>query len=72
MAEKMTYVLAPGYVTSKTDGDRHYITAEMLQQLYNVDLDQCVKEPRDKQDWLPPENAIYLRPRYDGNYSLPI
>ena len=39
------YLLHPGYVVSKTDGDRHYITSQMLMKLYNVSPKECVIYP---------------------------
>lgn len=36
------YLLHPGYVVSKTDGDIHYITSQMLMELYNVLPKDCV------------------------------
>lgn len=36
------YLLHPGYVVSRTDGDRHYITSQMLMKLYNVLPKDCV------------------------------
>lgn len=38
----MRYVLHPGYVTSKNDGDQHFIGGPRLAQLYGVDIRQCV------------------------------
>ena len=67
------YVLVPGYIISKKDGDRHFITGKMLQRLYKVDPSDCIEAPtgRGCEHWEPPENAIYLRPKQDGDYSLP-
>lgn len=67
---KQIYILNPGYVTSKTDGQRHYISAVQLAELYRVDMRDCtiyqpglvVKSPR-------PTRHLY--PRFDGNYTLP-
>jgi hypothetical protein len=36
------FVLHPGYVTSPNDGDRHYIGARQLADLYGVRLSECV------------------------------
>ena len=68
-----TYVLVPGHIISKSDGDRHYVTARQLQQLYGVDPADCIEAPTGPgaNHWEPPEDAVYLRPRYDGDYSLP-
>ena len=64
------YVLHPAFVTSQSDGQRHYISALMLARLYRVPMDECVCfDPRS--GWVPPDNAIHLRPRFDGDYTLP-
>lgn len=62
------YLLHPGYVISKTDGDRHYITAKMLMKLYNVRPEECVVyfsyQPYPNQDEL-----IDLYPMASGKYK---
>ena len=77
---KKKYIVFPGAVTSKTDGQRHYISHTQLMRLYGVDPRECeLYEPtpwstrsvhfmaEDHQDGM-----ICLAPRYDGNYELPI
>jgi len=66
------YVLHPGYVTSATDGQRHWISGTRLAVLHGL----------DSRDWrgvvfagergyreLPGD--VHLYPRRDGNYTLP-
>lgn len=77
------YLLCPGSVISRTDGDRHHITAVQLARLYGVSMDDCIVL---SSDWSGPSgerrrnelraradsgDLIALHPRYDGNYSLP-
>jgi len=75
---KPKYIICPGYVISKTDGQHHYIGAMRLIRLYGVDPRDCfIYEPAP---WWP--NYYYvdsgkylagvrrLGPRYDGNYDL--
>lgn len=63
---KIRYLLCPGYVFSKFDGDRHFISAEKLKDLYGVDWPDCdVLKPGIN---LNKYKYIYLFPRYDGNY----
>lgn len=79
MAMIIKYVLCPGYITSKTDGQRHYITAPQLMKLYGVRPKECVVHI--PQDWWERsdyeraakshEGLIWLAPRYDGDYTLP-
>ena len=68
------YVLCPGEVVSATDGDIHYISAKQLQELYGVNPKDCIfypdmSDPRNKH-WIVPDDAIFLHPREDGNYTL--
>lgn len=76
------YLLIPGQVTSKTDGQRHWVTAAELVRLYGVDPADCLVFPmgRSPDDALR-RNALHervargeltaLHPRYSGNYTLP-
>lgn len=75
------YLLCPGYVTSRTDGDQHYITAEQLARLYRVNPSECevltkaevrretvtMTEARRRRQ----AGLIKLGPRDDGDYRLP-
>ena len=36
------YLICPGFVTSRFDGDKHYISAKQLMCLYNVYPEECV------------------------------
>lgn len=59
------YVLHPGWVTSKVDGDRHFIGVGKLVHLYGVDPAECTLDP------FLMGGVIHLFPRRDGNYRLP-
>ena len=65
------YMLHPGWVQSQSDGDRHYISAQQLCDLYGVNISQCEiykNEPGVKysvDEW---KRFKHLRPRYDGKY----
>jgi len=66
------YLVVPGYITSKADGDLHYVNANELIRLYGVDPRECViwKNPPS---WITEpyiKGLIVLNPRYDGDYSL--
>lgn len=72
----MAYVLFPGEVRSKTDGDIHYITAPELARLYGVDYRKCKVVYRDKESsirgWYRPQpDDVALYPKSNGDYSLP-
>ena len=67
------YVLHPGCVTSRHDGQRHYVSARRLAALYGVDMRVCVTAgsfigatPNSLWDAM-----THLHPRSDGNYTLP-
>jgi hypothetical protein len=73
------YVIAPGFVHSTFDRQRHYIGAEKLMQLYGVKPEECeIYEPSPR--WTNSHFRIAaakckgktrLGPRNDGDYSLP-
>jgi hypothetical protein len=83
LVRKKKYILYPGEVASKFDGDRHYIDAYRLAQLYKVRIDECFIA--DSRNVVPSNyfawngtigfdhrNAlIKLYPRYDGDYKIP-
>jgi hypothetical protein len=68
------YLLCPGWVTSKNDGQRHYIDGPQLAHLHGVSLRDCViLDGRRSRivSHLEYEGLTRLAPRFDGNYSLP-
>jgi len=65
---KIKYALYPGYVWSKTDGGRHYVSAITLAELYRVNFGECIVIRRGRQTRL---HLIHLYPSYRGDYSLP-
>ena len=67
----MKYIIHPGYVISKNDGDRHYIGYHKLIELYNVDPKECIDARSLYTRSKSCEDCIDLKPRYDGNYTLP-
>lgn len=75
------YLLCPGLVRSRADGDRHHVGASRLAMLYRVPMADCLVLPPQR-----PENhrarmdlldrvrlgeLIALQPRADGQYRLP-
>ena len=67
------YVCIGGYVYSKADGDRHYISPYRLAELYKVNPDLCYFAIDDTDPLLLAldiENLIGLIPKYDGDYNL--
>ena len=66
------YIVRPGYVMSKYDGDRHYISASQLIHLHGVQISECiiVRGPEDHYKLMGiNRDLISLFPRADGNYK---
>lgn len=70
---KKKYAVCPDWVTSRSDGERHYVDAQALVSLYGVNPSECVvaapSRERSRQQQF--HGLIELRPRSDGNYKLP-
>jgi hypothetical protein len=63
---RIKYAIRPGMVISRTDADRHFITALQLANLYGVNLNECrVLGERDRAR----EGEVVLAPRFDGQYK---
>lgn len=71
------YLVLSGFVVSKNDGQKHYITAPQLIRLYGVNPTECIcmtEEAYHRYGFHKPEHLrtmILLCARYDGDYSLP-
>lgn len=77
------YLLCPGPVRSRTDGQVHHVSAAQLARLYRVPMDECVTLPRPGNPCAtdlilslmersgPGGDLIRLHPRFDGDYRLP-
>lgn len=69
------YLVLPNIIPSKHDNDKHYITADMLIELYKVNPKECIciRQTKDllsyTQDYI--DSLIILRPKYNGNYAIP-
>jgi hypothetical protein len=65
----MTYVLHPGKMMSRNDGDIHYIGVGQLIELYRIPRGARMLVANRRGDrW--PEDAIHCWPRYDGDYPV--
>lgn len=73
------YVVYPGHVISKTDGDKHFIPSDYLMLLYGVKREECIvitssmPQPLQRQA---EERAVALKciplyPKTNGDYTLP-
>jgi hypothetical protein len=72
--KRVYYVVCPGWIESKNDGQRHFIGAMQLMNLYglNTRRHDVHIEPSASWEfhgWNPPTDAVYLRPRYHGDYT---
>ncbi len=70
------YLVIGGWVTSKHDGQQHYVNAVDLCRLYGVAVRDCILASEEDEHSLlgiDVTQYIVLRPRYDGRYkeSLP-
>jgi hypothetical protein len=66
------WLVVPDFVTSKTDGQRHFINGQKLMELYGVDPEECIVVAHPTlTNGYDLEKLLILSPRYDGNYTLP-
>ena len=65
------YIVFPGRVPSRNDGQWHYIDAPSLMRLYRVRPEECMVVRGEAALLGLPKGLIPLVPRYDGNYELP-
>lgn len=65
---KPRYVLHPGRVRSRNDGEQHFITASQLAMLYRISMDDCVVYQKGMP--LDEPGSIHLFPRENGDYRL--
>lgn len=74
------YCLHAGWITSRNDGDIHFITTRQLHNLYNLKTEEyvvCMRCHRDIPGTSPKamrcesynEKYVHLFPRHDGNYD---
>lgn len=65
------YLLLSGIVDSKFDRDEHYISADKLCKLYNLNKKECflANNEQDLLGFQLEEDMIILQPRYNGDYQ---
>lgn len=72
---KPRYLVIGGMVRSKTDGDYHYVYSRELAMLYGLDMSihdvTLAEENGNFLKGFDTSSFIILRPRYDGDYTLP-
>lgn len=70
---KNKYLVVPGFVTSKSDGQTHWISAKELMGLYGVRSQDCVIagwNPSDFRHRVEGQTLTVLHPDYHGRYDL--
>jgi hypothetical protein len=72
--DEKKYAIHPGYVTSKNDGEQHFISYGQLINLYGLKEKDCIVwdleipetwRGRNHKDY------VHLYPKYNGRYILP-
>lgn len=71
MRVKKKYILHPGFVSSKNDGDLHYVNCHELSKCYKVNIKECFLDlGENSMKGIDQSKFINLYPREDGNYTL--
>lgn len=65
------YVVHPGRIKSKYDGDIHKIGFRQLTELYGVNPRECIDAEASPHAMMWPPGVIHLYPQSSGDYSLP-
>lgn len=67
------YYLIPGFVTSRWDGQEHWVNSDQLMHLYGVRVDECAVLVNDSVDvaFLVGLPNLVLRPDPSGRYVIP-
>ena len=68
------FIVVGDFITSKNDGDRHFVSAEKLVRLYGLNPQECILKDQRHYPYgfkgLESDGIIVLYPRYDGNYEV--
>ena len=64
------YIICPGEVRSKSDGDIHYISGQELIRLYRLDPRECYILDYDRPLAVDLAGLPTLGPRYHGDYMV--
>lgn len=65
----MRYVIHPGWVKSKTNGELHFISFRRIASLYQVRSEHCISSFNPA--YRPEHGDINLRPDPSGRYVIP-
>ncbi|HBG8375342.1 TPA: hypothetical protein KRG95_001992 [Clostridioides difficile] len=68
---KVKYVVFEWEITSKNDGQKHFINFRYLIKLYGVSSRECIRvKDFYERDGLDLKDIKFLYPRNDGKYKL--
>ncbi len=67
-AMRVTFTVIPGNVTSKTDGDTHFVGFSQLIECFCVPRNRCFRTAH-RPSYLQDYAVITLVPQYAGNYK---
>jgi hypothetical protein len=65
------WAIHPGFVISRSDGQRHYVGARQLADLYGVPFAECVVVDIERPEGYLGKDLsglVHLHVKYDGNY----
>lgn len=68
-AREARYVIWPGPVISRTDGDRHFVGFGALVELYRIPPNAHVVDGTQR-GFVPRADDINCVPRFDGDYPI--
>lgn len=64
------YLIFPGEIISKNDGQKHYISALEIIRLYHVNPQECIIVNNNYDlHGIIQEDYLHLEPNYDGDYQ---
>lgn len=66
------YILHPGTVLSRVDGQIHYVTYSQLRELYGLENEKCQRADDRKSYDFTRTDTVHLYPRPDGHYLCPV
>lgn len=68
--QPIKFIVQPGYIISKSDRDKHFISFNELCSLYNLNPREVIDFDGFRGHLRHDPYAIYLRPDYDGDYNI--
>lgn len=69
--QRKKYAIHPGYMLSKTDTQRHFVSYNQLVKLYRVSPDECFEWLEGYSNNGLRSNYVHLYPDFTGKYEVP-